>query len=102
MQCALFHHTSVSKKPGLEELTAENSHFATFKKSLFSVESSQTEREQQGKEFNEKLDASIRNFMSLVSDYLLLSASHQILEYLIRRYRSVSISPFFLFSLKAT
>jgi U3 small nucleolar RNA-associated protein 10 len=84
---ALFVLHFCSNKTGLEELIAENSHFAPFKKSLLNAQSIQTEREQLGKDFNERLDASIHNFLSLVSDYLLLTPAHHVLEYLIRRYR---------------
>lgn len=72
---------------GLEELVTENSRFMSFKRTLFSVESCQTDRELQGQEFNSKLNASIHTYMCLVADFLLLSPAHQTLEYLIRRYK---------------
>eukprot|EP00250_Pteridium_aquilinum_P014753 c22180_g1_i1 orf=112-6567(+) len=72
---------------GLEELATANPMFTNFKKTLFSVESRQTDRELQGEEFNISLNASIHRFMCLVADFLLLSAAHQTLEYLIRRYK---------------
>ncbi|MCO5557097.1 hypothetical protein L7F22_010653 [Adiantum nelumboides] len=72
---------------GLEELATANPFFSNFKKTLFNVESCQTDRELQGHDFNANLNTSIHNFFYLVSDFVLLSAAHQTLEYLIRRYK---------------
>jgi len=72
---------------GLDELSAIESHFATFKKTLFNSESLQIDRELQNREYNAKLDKSIAAFLRLLSGYLLLAHSHKTLEYLIRRYK---------------
>lgn len=72
---------------GLDELSAIENLFATFKKTLFNSESLQIDRELQNREYNAKLDRSIASFLRLLSGYLLLAHSHKTLEYMIRRYK---------------
>ena len=64
--------------------------FEAFKKTLFSVESLNLDRELQSRELNEKLNSSIATFLRLLSSYIMLTPAHQALEYLIRRYKYVS------------
>ncbi|KAH7283024.1 hypothetical protein KP509_35G057300 [Ceratopteris richardii] len=72
---------------GLEELVGANPIFAHFKKTLFSIESCHMDRELQSQEFNDSLNESIHNFLYMVSDFAILGAAHQTLEYLIRRFK---------------
>ncbi|EFJ35196.1 hypothetical protein SELMODRAFT_438493 [Selaginella moellendorffii] len=72
---------------GLQELLELNGAFVPFQRTLFSTESTQTDRELQTKEFNDKLNQSIASFLQVLSAFVLLPPAHQVLEYLIRRYK---------------
>ncbi|CAM6083052.1 unnamed protein product [Calypogeia fissa] len=72
---------------GLDDLITMDGRFKAFKKTLFSIESSQIDRELQAKEYNAKLNKSITTFLRLLSGYVMLTSAHQTLEYLIRRYK---------------
>ncbi|KAJ7545476.1 hypothetical protein O6H91_09G122000 [Diphasiastrum complanatum] len=74
-------------RAGLEELSEMDARFEPFKKTLFNQESTQIDRELQTKDFNDKLNISLSNYLHLLSGYLLLPPAHQTLEYLIRRYK---------------
>ncbi|KAG0589672.1 hypothetical protein KC19_1G038600 [Ceratodon purpureus] len=72
---------------GLEELAGTDKRFEAYRKTLFSVETLKLDRELQSRELNEKLNGSISTFLRILSHYILLKPAHQILEYLIRRYK---------------
>lgn len=74
-------------KTGLEELGNIDSHFFEFEKTLFSENFKAIERTQQPKEFNEKLDKKIKEFLVFLSPYFLIKPAQKTLEYLIRRFR---------------
>lgn len=77
---------------GLEELARIDGQFDAYRKTLFSPQSSQTDRELQTKQFNEKLDQSLNQFLRLLSPYIMLTPAHQTFEYLIRLYKLVFTS----------
>lgn len=72
---------------GLEELKAIEPAFGSFQESLFSELSKKMERSLQTKEFNERLNKQIAEFLRYLSPYFLLKPAHKALEWLIRRYR---------------
>ncbi|CAI5494230.1 unnamed protein product [Closterium sp. Naga37s-1] len=72
---------------GLAELVAMDARFKPFLSTLFSPASLQTDRDDEPPDVVAALDRSIDAFLMLLSDALLLPASHKPLEYLIRKYR---------------
>lgn len=75
---------------GLEELARADRRFEAYRKTIFSEETLKLDREMQSRELNEKLNSSIATFLRILSNYVMLKPAHQILEYLIRRYKFVS------------
>uniref|UniRef100_A0A146KUJ9 HEAT repeat-containing protein 1 n=1 Tax=Lygus hesperus TaxID=30085 RepID=A0A146KUJ9_LYGHE len=71
---------------GLEELKTLNPHFSNFHTTLFDPASKSLERAVETSEANEKLDFHIKNFLTLLSPYFLVTAAHRALEWLIQRY----------------
>lgn len=76
---------------GLDDLVDMERRFEPYKKTLFSLESLNLDRELQSRELNDKLNISIANFLQLLCSYVLHTPAHQTLEYLIRRYKSAPI-----------
>ncbi|CAI5963687.1 unnamed protein product [Closterium sp. NIES-64] len=72
---------------GLAELVAMDARFKPFLSTLFSPATLQTDRDDEPPDVVAALDRSIDAFLMLLSDALLLPASHKPLEYLIRKYR---------------
>lgn len=72
---------------GLQELIIIEPAFASFKDSIFSDVSKKLERSTETKEFNDRLDKQIAQFLKYLSPYFLLKPAHKTLEWLIRRYR---------------
>jgi U3 small nucleolar RNA-associated protein 10 len=81
---------------GLEDLARMDRRFEAYRKTLFSQESLKLDRELQSRELNEKLNGSISTFLRMLSNYIMLKPAHQILEYLIRRYKFVTFAPFWI------
>lgn len=77
---------------GLEELAGTDRRFEAYRKTLFSQETLKLDRELQSRELNEKLNSSISTFLRILSNYIMLKPAHQILEYLIRRYKFVTFT----------
>ena len=77
---------------GLQELAGMDKRFEAYRKTLFSQETLKLDRELQSRELNEKLNSSISTFLRILSHYILLKPAHQILEYLIRRYKFVTLT----------
>ncbi|CAI7793272.1 unnamed protein product [Closterium sp. NIES-54] len=80
-------------RAGLAELVAMDARFKPFLTTLFSPASLQTDRDDEPPDVVAALDRSIDAFLMLLSDALLLPASHKPLEYLIRKYRCAHPSP---------
>ncbi|CAI5523637.1 unnamed protein product [Closterium sp. Naga37s-1] len=74
-------------RAGLAELVAMDARFKPFLSTLFSPATLQTDRDDEPPDVVAALDRSIDAFLMLLSDALLLPASHKPLEYLIRKYR---------------
>ena len=74
-------------KTGLHELQEINDDFAKFEKTLFSDNVKMMERTQESKEFNQKLNKKIKEFLILLSPYFLIKPAQKTLEWLIRRFR---------------
>ena len=74
-------------KTGLHELQDIDNDFAKFEKTLFSDNVKMLERTQEPKEFNQKLDKKIKEFLILLSPYFLIKPAQKALEWLIRRFR---------------
>ncbi|CAM8993382.1 unnamed protein product [Rhodiola kirilowii] len=72
---------------GLDALVAVNEKFENYKTDLFSHISKELDRESMTAEQNKKIDASITNYLRLLSGHLHLPAALKTLEYLIRRYK---------------
>ncbi|XP_024370435.1 uncharacterized protein At3g06530 isoform X2 [Physcomitrium patens] len=72
---------------GLGELADIDGRFEPYRHTLFSVETLKLDRELQSRELNDKLNRSIGTFIRVLSNYILLKPAHQVLEYLIRRYK---------------
>lgn len=72
---------------GLEELVSTNRDFEKFKKTLFSKETKDMQRAVQNKATNMKLNATIDDFLVLLSPLLEKPAALKALEWL--SYRSV-------------
>ena len=70
---------------GLEELIIMDDVFSQFEDTLFSEASQNWERAIQTKEMNQKLDASIEEFLIHLSPKMLLRPAHKTLEWLIHR-----------------
>ena len=64
-----------------------NAAFKPFANTLFKHDRVGVEREQQTKAANEKADASIASFLTLLSAHFMSEAATQVLEFLIRQYR---------------
>jgi hypothetical protein len=73
-------------------LAGTDKRFEAYKKTLFSPETLKLDRELQSRELNEKLNSSISTFLRILSHYIMLKPAHQILEYLIRRYKFVAFT----------
>lgn len=78
---------------GLGELADIDGRFEPYRHTLFSVETLKLDRELQSRELNDKLNRSIGTFIRVLSNYILLKPAHQVLEYLIRRYKCVTFTP---------
>lgn len=74
-------------RTGLEELQRIDSDFEKFDKTLFSESFKALERTQQPREFNQRLDKKIEEFLVCLSPYFLIKPSQKALEWLIRRFR---------------
>ena len=72
---------------GLLELEQMDERFAPYSKTLFSEASRTIVRDALDTEAEQRVDASIRSLLQLLSQYLLLRPAHKVLEYLIRVYR---------------
>lgn len=72
---------------GLEDLARADRRFQAYRRTIFSEETLKLDRELQSRELNEKLNSSIATFLRVLSNYVMLKPAHQILEYLIRRYK---------------
>lgn len=72
---------------GLEELKLVNLQFEKFATLLFSESCKHLERSMQSQELNDKLDSSIKDYLRVLSPYILLKPAHKTLEWLIRRYQ---------------
>ncbi len=58
-----------------------------FSDTLFSPSNLKLDRDQQDREVNVRLDASIADFCRLLANYFLLPPTTKVLEYLIRHYK---------------
>lgn len=74
-------------RSGLDELQQIDSDLAKFEKTLFSENVKTIERTQQPKEFNQRLDKKIKEFLVYLSPYFLIKPAQKTLEWLIRRFR---------------
>ena len=74
-------------RTGLAELEDLENEFTKFEKNLFSANIKALERTQQPKEFNERLDKKIEEFLFCLSPYFLIKPAQKALEWLIRRFR---------------
>ena len=74
-------------KNGLYELQEIDNDFTKFEKTLFSENVKLLERTQQPKEFNERLDRKIKEFLVFLSPYFLIKPAQKTLEWLIRRFQ---------------
>eukprot|EP01114_Cavostelium_apophysatum_P019937 TRINITY_DN6557_c0_g1_i2.p1 TRINITY_DN6557_c0_g1~~TRINITY_DN6557_c0_g1_i2.p1 ORF type:complete len:2043 (+),score=611.24 TRINITY_DN6557_c0_g1_i2:150-6278(+) len=72
---------------GLEELERQDDRFTSFRETLLSRDYVSIDRDVRTKDWNQKLDQSISEFLRLLSPFFLLRPAHKILEYFIRRYR---------------
>lgn len=72
---------------GYRELCALDARFLPFAKSLFSEQSKVEERTHMTKKENEKLDAVLDAFLTLVGPRLLLKPAEKAVEWLVRRFR---------------
>ena len=72
---------------GLAELCEINEAFKPFTKTLFRRDRVGVEREQQTRAANEKTDASLAAFLTLLSPHFMREAATKVLEFLIRQYR---------------
>jgi len=79
---------------GFVELKTKDGRFAEFEKELFSQTSATLNRETLTKKDNEKLDDHLSRFLRLLSPFVMQKAAHKVLEYLVRRFRSVPPSLF--------
>lgn len=61
--------------------------FRPFASTLLKRDRVGVEREQQSKAANEKTDASITSFLTLLSAHFMSEAATKVLEFLIRQYR---------------
>jgi hypothetical protein len=76
---------------GFRDLCALDSRFLQFSKSLFSEQSKVEDRTQMTKEENKKLNAVLEAFITLVGPRLLLKPAQKALEWLVRRFRYVTM-----------
>ena len=74
-------------RAGLDELQEIDNDFAKFEKTLFNENVRTMERTQQPKEFNQRLDKKIKEFLVYLSPYFLIKPAQKALEWLIRRFR---------------
>jgi len=74
---------------GYKDLCALDPRFLHFSKSLFSEQSKAEDRTQMTKEENQRLDAALEAFITLVGPRLLLKPAEKALEWLVRRFRYV-------------
>ncbi|KAF9617505.1 hypothetical protein IFM89_036709 [Coptis chinensis] len=72
---------------GLEALVQIDNSFGSYKNSLFSSRSRDTDRELLGVEENNKINDSISSYLRLLSGHLQLHSALNTVEYLIRRYK---------------
>ncbi|PSN74287.1 U3 small nucleolar RNA-associated protein 10 [Corynespora cassiicola Philippines] len=72
---------------GYRDLCALDPRFTQFSRSLFSEQSKVEDRTQMTKKENEKLDAVLEAFITLVGPRLLLKPAEKALEWLVRRFR---------------
>ncbi len=72
---------------GFAELCEASEAFKPFAKTLFASSRVGAEREQQTRAANEKTDASVASFLTLLSAHFMSEAATKVLEYLIRQYR---------------
>ena len=72
---------------GLETLQQYDVRFQVYHQSLFHSTSMSLQRELKTSAENTALDATLESFLELLSLYALESCAHNVLEYLIRRYR---------------
>ena len=75
---------------GFEELCRLDSRFDRFRRSIFSEQSKQEDRQQMTAAQNEQLDVVIEAFLSLISGKLLLKPALKAVEWLIRRFRYIN------------
>lgn len=71
---------------GFEELVTYNHDLAPFGRTIFSDESRTIDRYTQTKEQNDKLDATLVDFVTTAAPYCLLRPMHKCLEWLVRRF----------------
>ena len=72
---------------GISDLIQMDNRFRKFKDELFDQKSINYKRELQTSEVNQKLNEKLKKFLRLLSPYFLLTSSHKVIEYLIRRYK---------------
>jgi U3 small nucleolar RNA-associated protein 10 len=72
---------------GFDELCELDGRFQAFSKTLFGRAGLDVNRDLEGKETNDKFDASIKSFLRLLTGNFLLPCAFRALEYLVRRYK---------------
>jgi U3 small nucleolar RNA-associated protein 10 len=77
---------------GFQELCQLDARFIIFSRSIFSEQSKHEDRGQLTAAQNQELDRSLESFLSLVGRRLLLKPAIKAVEWLIRRFRSGSLS----------
>lgn len=77
---------------GFEELCLLDSRFAEFGRSIFSEQSKTEDRTEMTSDQNKQLDNVLESFLALVGARLLLNPAVKAVDWLIRRFRCVSIS----------
>ncbi|KAL9098476.1 MAG: hypothetical protein Q9187_009657 [Circinaria calcarea] len=75
---------------GYQELCQIDSRFSTFARGLFSEQSKREERTQMTAAQNKELDGVVESFLGLVGGRLLLKPAVKAVEWLVRRFRSVT------------
>lgn len=75
---------------GFLEIYHLDPRFTPFARTLFSEQSKREDRTQMTEAQNEQLDALVEDFLSLVGSRLLLKPALRTVEWLVRRFRSVS------------
>ena len=75
---------------GYQELCQIDSRFSAFARGLFSAQSKREERTQMTAAQNKELDSVVESFLGLAGGKLLLKPALKAVEWLVRRFRSVT------------